>query len=406
MAPAHSRSRAAAFLHSCSNICLLSTAKLAPHNKTTMTDSMADIKPAIKVDPADEAGRSMADMDEFEEDIDLAMPRPEEQAWLLSVPNDVWQAWYDMYQRAPENEVIEIGKLRVFHAAEAEDPLKQKIELRLHRDAAKLPEHDKVLKNYDVTLTANGDGNVSVFSEKDLPGHRSAGRNRQLQANRPSGIPSKSERYGKDGRVNYRTAIPKQTALAPRIHHEAKATPIEDAEYHAHLKRAWDAHLAPKSRATYIEGIDRTMHPGRSALTNLNPTFSLSSRPGAKGQKTGKVVKDKAVRVEGSVLLKRLEDCFRRYKYWGMRALRNELKQPEAWIKENLEQIATLVRSGDFANNWQLKPEFANIIGSGDDVKEEAANIESGTDMASGDEMDDDDDDPADFQDVNMEGGS
>lgn len=41
-----------------------------------------------------------------------------------------------------------------------------------------------------------------------------------------------------------------------------------------------------------------------------------------------------------------------------MKALIHRLKQPAAYLKETLEMVAFLVRSGTYANNWQIKPEF------------------------------------------------
>lgn len=353
----------------------------------------------------------MADIDEFEDDIDLQIPPPGAQAWLVSLPKDMWQAWNNVYKDAPDDQLIEVGKMRVYHTKPGEDAslTKQKIQIRLNQHT---PQHADIPKNYHLKVNTEGYSNTVVFSEKDLPGHRSQpfGRNRYLQASKPSGIQAKSERYGQkpggSGKPTYRTAIPKQTVLAPQIYHEASATPIEDDAYFEHIKRKWDAHVAPKSRTTYIEGVDRGMHPGVSNLSTFQ-SFGLTARPGRgnTGGRGKKVVKEKAVRMSASDLTDALGRCFRRYKYWSMKALRTELRQPEAWIKELLEQIATLVRSGDFALNWMLKPEYQNIVREGDDVKEELAKVESGTDMGTGDELGDDGDDvDEEFEDVKMEG--
>ncbi|TKA31784.1 hypothetical protein B0A50_01863 [Salinomyces thailandicus] len=371
----------------------------------------AEIKPEIKLDPGEDGTRDMADIDAFEDDHDLMIPPSAAQggptAWLVKLPKDMWEAWSKVYADAPEDEMIEIGKMRVYHQVPDDDVLKQKIQIRLHE---KTPQHQNIPKNYHLKLSTAGYSNTCVFSEKDLPGHKPSaiGRNRHLQpGSKPSGIQPKNDRYGQGGQANsgrptYRTAIPKQTALVPQIQHEANAVPIEDDAYYAHIAKIWQDHVAPKSRTTYIEGIDRGMHPGVSNLNTLG-AFGLSSKP--KQSRGHKVVKEKAVRMERSQLMDALNRCFRRYRYWSMRALRNELKQPEAWIKENLEQIATLVRSGDFAMNWVLKPEYqGTIIKDDDDVKEEVAKVESGTDMASGDEMLEDDDEGDEFEDVKMEG--
>ncbi|KAI6797346.1 hypothetical protein KC361_g3924 [Hortaea werneckii] len=369
----------------------------------------AEVKPEIKLDPGEDGTRNMNDIDAFEDDTDLKIPpgvmRGGPSAWLVKIPKDMWEAWSKAYADAPDYDMVEIGKMRVYKDVPDENMLNQKIQIRLNEQT---PHTLDLPKKYELKLSTAAYNNTCVFSEKDLPGHKPSaiGRNRHLQPGaKPSGIQSKGERYGQNGQAgasgkpNYRTAIPKETALLPQIQHEANAAPIEDDEYFAHIAKRWKEHVAPKSRTTYIEGIDRGMHPGVSSAASLG-AFGLSSKPKA-GKK--KAVKEKAVRLERSQLMDALGQCFRRYRYCSMRFLRNELKQPEAWIKENLEQIATLVRSGDFAMNWVLKPEFqSTIVKDDDEVKEEVAKVESGAEESgSGDEMDEDGDD---FEDVKMEG--
>ena len=91
--------------------------------------------------------------------------------------------------------------------------------------------------------------------------------------------------------------------------------------------------------------------------------------------------------------------AFSEYKYWSLKALRQRLHQPEDFIRKSLESIATLIRSGDFAMQYVLAPEYAASLDIGyDDVKDEAAQIESDSD--SGDDADDDD---IEMEDVKME---
>ena len=363
------------------------------------------IKPEIKLDPADTTSTPMADVGEFEDD-DLHIPPPPPegpQAWLVKLPKYMWDAWNDIYRNVADDQPIEIGKMRVYNSKEGEDPLKQRIQIRL---TPGVPQHVELPKNYDLGIKTNGYSNTVVFSEKDLPGHRSQqfGRRSHLSARQPSGIPSKTERYGtKPG--TYRSAIPKQTALAPLIHHVADAAPVQDESYYRHFDRTYQASLLPKKTTTFQQGIDRSMHPG-SNLTTFS-SFGLTSRPGAKkGNK--KTPKEKAVRISQEALLDAIYNCFRRYRYWSLKALRNELKQPEAYIKQTLESIATLVRSGDFAMNYVLKPEYMEMANvKPEEVKEETALIKSEDEsgMATGDEMGEEDDDVGDFEDVQMEGG-
>lgn len=41
--------------------------------------------------------------------------------------------------------------------------------------------------------------------------------------------------------------------------------------------------------------------------------------------------------------------------YWPMKGLKNKTKQPEAYLKEVLQDIATLVKSGPYASTWKRK---------------------------------------------------
>jgi len=100
-------------------------------------------------------------------------------------------------------------------------------------------------------------------------------------------------------------------------------------------------------------------------------------------------------------LLDLVYQCFREYKYWPFKALKARLRQPEAYLKQTLEMVAHLVKSGDFAMTWELKPEakessYANAFGYGD-AKEEAA---PGTDLNMDDVSDEDPDEEMQFENV------
>lgn len=74
-------------------------------------------------------------------------------------------------------------------------------------------------------------------------------------------------------------------------------------------------------------------------------------------------------------LLDLIYQAFREYKYWPFKTLKARLQQPEAYLKQTLEMVAHLVKSGDFAMTWELKPEaresnYANTMAYGN-AKEE-----------------------------------
>jgi len=100
-------------------------------------------------------------------------------------------------------------------------------------------------------------------------------------------------------------------------------------------------------------------------------------------------------------------EAFTEYTYWPLKALKMKLKQPEAYLKQTLEQVAAMVRSGNHATQWQLKPEAR--IGTYADAglfemaKDEAApGLDIGLDLDGIDDADEDEDDVA-MEDVPLE---
>jgi transcription initiation factor TFIIF subunit beta len=110
----------------------------------------------------------------------------------------------------------------------------------------------------------------------------------------------------------------------------------------------------------------------------------------------------KTARIPQNELLDRIFNCFRRYAYWSMKALRAELQQPEAYLRETLDKVADMPKSGTFAMHWQLKPEFKNatMAGADDASAPTTAGALDGVDDSDLGDLDGEDDDD---EDVKME---
>jgi transcription initiation factor TFIIF subunit beta len=108
-------------------------------------------------------------------------------------------------------------------------------------------------------------------------------------------------------------------------------------------------------------------------------------------------MENKTTRMAENELFDQINRCFSEYTYWPMKALRHRLKQPEAYLRETLDKVAVLIRTGAFANNYSLKPEFKELL-----AKQQpggAALPATDTVAPVGDVPDDDDED----EDVKME---
>jgi transcription initiation factor TFIIF subunit beta len=77
-----------------------------------------------------------------------------------------------------------------------------------------------------------------------------------------------------------------------------------------------------------------------------------------------------------------------------MRQLKDYLNQPEAWLREVLEKVAELNKTGRFANKWSLKAGNRTLVAESAPVAEAAPDTGEGGD---------DDDDEGDDTDIKME---
>jgi transcription initiation factor TFIIF subunit beta len=102
-----------------------------------------------------------------------------------------------------------------------------------------------------------------------------------------------------------------------------------------------------------------------------------------------KKLEAKTTRWPENQLLDAIAKCFSEHKYWSVKAFRGRIPQPEAYIREGLEKVAILHRTGTFANHWSLKPEYQNMVASLPKPADDAAVPEG--DIAPSDEEEDED---------------
>lgn len=107
-------------------------------------------------------------------------------------------------------------------------------------------------------------------------------------------------------------------------------------------------------------------------------------------------MENKTARWSENILLDHISKAFEKYNYWSMKALRVQIPQPEAYIREQLEGCAVLHRTGRFANQWSLKPEYKRLLS--DQGRDVANNDTAAPAVAEADVVDDDDD--LDMEDV------
>lgn len=66
----------------------------------------------------------------------------------------------------------------------------------------------------------------------------------------------------------------------------------------------------------------------------------------------------RSVKWEESVLMDRIFDLFKTYKYWRMESIKQHIHQPNDFLRATVQKVADFVKSGPFFNCYALKPEY------------------------------------------------
>lgn len=126
------------------------------------------------------------------------------------------------------------------------------------------------------------------------------------------------------------------------------------------------------------------INPGTAGAVGWAGNFIKNTPPVVKPKK-GEVLK--AARIPKNQLLDLIFDCFRQYQYWSMKALRQRTQQPDSYLRQVLEEVAVLNKSGPFANHYCLSEAYRDRAGN--DSKEEAAEAVDDGDDDEMEEMED-----------------
>jgi transcription initiation factor TFIIF subunit beta len=321
----------------------------------------------------------MADVDDagaYEDDAgELRLPEVVPQGWLLRVPKELW----GMLSHLNDDDEITLGEVRIWNNNDPKSKEQETIRLALN---PQIPNKDLTLipKQYDLTSQVTAPKNTFIFSEKNLPGFR----NQRGGNNRTGG--SQDLLRGVDGREGSvkvekprgpRT-IPKHTEYLCTASRELVCTPRDNAEYRhiESLKRSATSSTA--NRTAFIHDViaARELSKGSMLTSAGEESFIYTGISRKRGGQD-----NKATRMPKYDLIDALNGLFEEFKFWPMSALKKRLRQPEAWLKEVLGEIAVLVRTGQAANHYMLS-KFRE-----DEVKEEEIAPEvKGEDLGSEDD--------------------
>ncbi|KAL6720686.1 hypothetical protein ACLMJK_002611 [Lecanora helva] len=323
-----------------------------------MTSMYSAEGPSIKVEPAQPAlngqdTRIKPDPDslgaspgpQLEDDIyedagDLEFNEAEQGIFLAKVPKFLLESW----SKLDNNQEIQIGRVKV------EGGLNdiKRMSLLLSPEATGM---HHLPKEYNMVVTDQHAMNTFVFSEKDLPGYRKYSHDRAPPRNKDR---KRVEKF-RGPTSNFRRAVPKQTNLTGQVRTEINCLPVENADFQRYVleenRRRQDQ--KPKIKMLRDGDDSNVVIPGNLASSGQFGDLISTAGP-LKGRK-----KEKAARMPQNELMDMIFNCFKDYKYWTLASLKQRLRQPEAFLKETLDKVAILTRSGTMTGKYQIKPDAA-----------------------------------------------
>ncbi|KAH7326652.1 transcription initiation factor IIF, beta subunit [Stachybotrys elegans] len=361
-------------------------------------------EPYIKPEP----GVSPAPIDEedlFEDAGDLefydknAPNNSFETLYLARVPKYMWDAWQKLTDKLGDDDEIQIGTLRTWNEAVEDKHVEggtrhvTKLRMLLNADC---PEHQALPREYELDVLDRNVSNHFIFSEEDLPGFKAKNKARSdaAKAGIPTSLlnkpkPGGAERptYDRKSRYQpyYRKAIPKKTKVFGKIHYDVRVEPRNAQEEEKLLARRIFEAENNKTKLKIISRNKATTIANAGNIGSVNWGTNFAKNAQASKPKKGEVFK--AARIPKNQLLDLIFNCFREYQYWSMKALRQRTQQPDSYLRQVLEEVAVLNKSGPFANHYCLNEAYREQVGS--DSKEAAAEAADDGADDEGEEMED-----------------
>ncbi|KAH9822337.1 transcription initiation factor IIF, beta subunit-domain-containing protein, partial [Melampsora americana] len=268
-------------------------------------------------------------------DLDSLTPNVDEE--------DCDERWQQHAQASGDG--VELARMRVHEQDAAGN---RKIEIIL----PDLPDLPAVPTNYTLDVRNPASTNLYVFDELSKP--EVVGTTTVKNEMPASG--SANNPLNKPRRP--RPKVARRPRVTGKIMHECLVSPVINDSYRAVMRARQQKASQPKrtiKRVNEDVGTLNRMASGISTQVQANKFAAFtSSRASTKST-------EKFTRMPRTELLDALFAGFLRYEYWSMKSLRDQTKQPEAYLREVLSEIATLLKAGPYVGHWVLKPQYAQL---------------------------------------------
>ncbi|KAI3403754.2 hypothetical protein KGF56_003479 [Candida oxycetoniae] len=356
---------------------------------------------ALSVGEFDDDPSLLSDPEEYleeNESLDMNLSSGDQKIWLVKLPRYLMDEWNKPDVQKSGNT---LGNVKI-----KKDP-KGKLQVKLILDK-KLP---NIPQEYDINMLNTQVRNTYAFTEENLKKFKQELTEVNQAPNQPAlkEVDEKKKKFqprqkfkfyrvqknGEEGSstrkyIPFVKTIPKKTSLLGKICHDCSVVPSKnDQSYAALLKNRESLVKAPeRPKVTFLNEIPGVIqsNAGPSIKGNNTSVFLKSTQP--KNKSDGR-----ATRMPKKDLLDLLFRLFEEYEYWSMKGLKEKTKQPESYLKESLDSIATLIKKGPYTSKYALKAEYKRLRDA-----EKAARL--GLDEEQDKENEDDDVEDEDMEEV------
>ncbi|TFL02107.1 transcription initiation factor IIF, beta subunit-domain-containing protein [Pterulicium gracile] len=347
---------------------------------------------------ADNAGRNDDDDQMPDPDEPLMLDQGNGRVWMVKIPKNVMERW-----SALDAEDVHLATIRVYNDnSGAVPPKKPKIFLFLP-PSKQSPTPDPSLPTFKAPPAHLAEAAQTPVGEPEvyeLTMLNDDVTNQIVVAERPKNDPASNA----SGSLSSMSAPPavnsraRTTILTGRIKHECNLRPLFNASYRRQMKLRSLKANTPKRQTKMIEDTGL----GKGGINRLTSGVGVGAENAFKGlvktkPKAAKGTFERMARIPRNQLYDLLFQLFREKQRWSLKDLRERTQQPEAYLKEVLNEVAYQHRSGEFNTLWEAKLEYKDQSGSG--AKTELGDLISMSPLASerlkmeDDNYDDDDDD-------------
>lgn len=310
-------------------------------------------EPDIKMEDAlTPSGSGYMDDDFYEDTGELQLPTKgvEKDIWLTRIPDwlyDKISKWDELVE-GNDDDQIQIGEVIAFPDQMEKSGINKTQPMRLFFDDRWRQKSDLPTAFELEPQRTKGEvlNNTYIFTEKDLPGYKpsNVGQNKYGPSGGFGAVQDPKARIQKRGR--YKKAIPKQTALIGSATRQYLAKPLNTQDFISFEAARHRQAVQGANAKTNI--IETNSFNEFNEMDKTQSKFNSFIRPLHKG----KSQINKAARIPRNELVDQLHMLFDEYMYWPMKSLKQRTRQPEAYLKEVLGDIAHLVKSGPFASCW------------------------------------------------------